>query len=77
MTKINTKVQGFGPRASHTGPVRTPVSIGGKVALSEQSTPINPAQQQQYKSTCNNELLFPSCIELNVDATNMLLKYMQ
>ena len=46
LTKVNcfryiaTKVQGFGPWASHTGGVRTPVINGGKDALTAQSTPI-------------------------------------
>ena len=37
------KVQGFGPRASQTGPIRIPVISGGKAALTEQSTPRKPA----------------------------------
>ena len=38
--KMETRVQGFGPRASHSGAVRTPVIAGGDVALTEQSAPI-------------------------------------
>jgi len=37
---IEIKVHGFGPRTSHTGPVRSPMMIGGKDASSEQSTPM-------------------------------------
>jgi len=41
----DTKLQGFGPRASHTGPVRVPVITGGSDASTEQSTPRKPATQ--------------------------------
>ena len=37
---IEIKVHGFGPRTSHTGPVRSPIMTGGKDASSEQSTPM-------------------------------------
>jgi len=40
---IETKVQGYGPRMSHTGPVRIPPITGGNVASTEQSTPRKPA----------------------------------
>jgi len=36
-TIIITKLQGCGPRASHTGPERNPVMTGGKSTSSEQS----------------------------------------
>jgi len=38
--KIETKVQGFGPRTSQTSPVRIPVINGGQFLLTPQSTPI-------------------------------------
>ena len=41
--KIEMKVQGFGPRMSHTGPVRIPPITGGNAASTEQSTPRKPA----------------------------------
>ena len=41
-----TKVHGFGPRASHTGPVRIPVISGGKDESTEQSTPRKPAGER-------------------------------
>ena len=44
-----TKVQGLGPRASHTGPVRDPVIKGGNDALTEQSKPREPAMQQSWR----------------------------
>ena len=47
--KIDTKVQGIGPRASHAGPVRSPVINGSAFTLTEQSTPIEyTAKQFQY-----------------------------
>jgi len=49
----DTKVQGFGPRASHTGPVRDPVITGGNDALTEQSSPSRPAMKQQYANLLN------------------------
>jgi len=39
-------VHGFGPRASHTGPVRIPVISGGKDESTEQSTPRKPAGER-------------------------------
>jgi len=44
--KIEMKVQGFGPRMSHTGPVRIPPITGGNAASTEQSTPRKPATSQ-------------------------------
>ena len=46
--KSDIKVQGFGPRTSHTGLVRDPVIKGGNDALTEQSKPREPATQQSW-----------------------------